>query len=179
MEDNTIVVFTSDHGDCLGIHEQVTKNNWYEESVRVPLIIRYPEKLKPRTDSILLSVPDFYPTFLGLLGLQKEIPKEVDGTNYTKYMITGKGNKPASQWYMRIDNLKPGFGLRGVRTAQYTYIVNVKESGKKSVVMYDRKNDPYQMVNIAESNPGTAAGMNREMLKWLEKYNDPIIKNLK
>ena len=43
LEEDTIVVFTSDHGNCLGIHNQIAKNNRYEESMRVPFLIRYPE----------------------------------------------------------------------------------------------------------------------------------------
>ena len=73
LDDNTIVVFTSDHGNCLGIHDQVSKNNHYEESMRIPLMIRLSGRIKPRQDDLLISVPDMYPTLLELMGFTIDI----------------------------------------------------------------------------------------------------------
>ncbi len=176
---NTIVVFTSDHGDCMGIHGEVTKNNWYEESMRVPLIIRYPEKLKPRKDDILISTPDIYPTLLGLMGLKDAIPREVDGNDLTDYLVTGKGEKPASQWYMRVDNQLPAYGLRGVRTSRYTFVINQPKDREKVTWLFDRKADPYQMTNIAEKNPEVVKDLTSELTKWMKKFYDPWSANLK
>ena len=58
LEKNTIVLFSSDHGNCLGIHDQISKNNHYEESMRIPFIIRWPGKINPRQDKLLISTPD-------------------------------------------------------------------------------------------------------------------------
>ena len=178
LAENTIVVFTSDHGDCLGIHEEVTKNNWYEEAMRVPLLIRYPAKLKSHYDDILLSTPDIYPTLLGLMGLASSIPKEVDGQNLAEYLISGKGEKPASQWYMRIDNEKPDFGLRGIRNNRYTFVINQEEGKDKILMLYDRQYDPFQMKNIAAENPGIVRELTEEMRLWQIKNSDPWIKNM-
>lgn len=178
LDENTIVVFTSDHGDCLGIHEEVTKNNWYEEAMRVPLLIRYPGKLKARTDDVLLSTPDIYPSLMGLMGFSSAIPKEVDGENLAKYLISGKGKKPASQWYMRIDQEKPEYGLRGVRNDRYTFVINQPDGKDKTVMLFDRKNDPYQLENIATKNPDLVKKLTTEMQSWLARYNDPWLKNL-
>ncbi|MBL7965936.1 MAG: sulfatase [Prolixibacteraceae bacterium] len=178
LEENTIVVFTSDHGDCLGMHEEVTKNNPYEESMRVPLLIRFPATLKPRHDNILISTPDLYPTLLGLMNLASSIPSEVDGTDYSKYLIRGKGAKPSSQWYMKVDNASKESGIRGVRTDRYTYVVN-KKNGEKNVMLFDRKNDPYQLTNIATENPKLTETLDKELVVWLKKYNDPWLYNMK
>ena len=69
LTDDTSVLFTSDHGDCLGSHEEVSKNNHFEESLRVPFLIRWPGRIPARPDDLLLSVPDIYPTVLELLNL--------------------------------------------------------------------------------------------------------------
>lgn len=179
LEENTIVVFTSDHGDCLGIHEEVTKNNPYEESMRVPLLIRYPSQLKPRRDPLLISTPDLYPTLLGLIGLSDFIPSEVDGTDFSPYLATGKGAVPKSQWYMRIDNGQLEGGLRGVRTERYTYVVDLKNPEEQGILLFDRETDPYQMKNIAPENQSLIRELDDELNKWLEKFNDPWLKKRK
>jgi arylsulfatase A-like enzyme len=176
---NTIVVFTADHGDCMGIHGEITKNNWYEESMRVPLIIRFPEQLKPRTDNIMLSTLDISPTLLGLMGFSSFIPVEVDGNNLADYLLSGKGNKPSTQWYMRIDREHNEFGLRGVRTNRYTFVINQPGDGKREILLFDRKTDPFQMKNIAGENQEQIKILTGELRKWLQKFNDPWLrKNL-
>ena len=64
MFDNTIVVFVSDHGDSMGMHENIGKNIFYEEAMRVPFMISWGSKLSPRVDEdLLLSVEDFVQPF--------------------------------------------------------------------------------------------------------------------
>jgi arylsulfatase A-like enzyme len=178
LAENTIVVFTSDHGNCLGIHGEVTKNNWYEESMRVPLLIRYPCRIKPHTDSILLSTPDISPTLLGLMGFSEDIPKTTDGENLSEYLLTGKGPKPVSQWYMRILDGNPLLDLRGIRTDRYTFVVNIKTEKQREVMLFDRKKDPFQMNNIADESPKLIREMSAMLKQWLSKYQDPWLVNL-
>lgn len=64
LSDNTLVVFFSDHGCCLGSHGEATKNNWYEESMRIPMLLRLPNIIKPHHDDALMSLADRYPTIL-------------------------------------------------------------------------------------------------------------------
>jgi len=178
LDENTIVVFTSDHGNCIGIHDESTKNNPYEEAMRVPLMIRYPGKLKPHHDDLLISTPDLYPTLLGLMGFASSIPDEVDGVNFSSYLITGKGEKPSSQWYMRIDGGKPDYGLRGVRTDRYTFVINQINDIDKKILLFDREKDPYEMNNISAQNPKLVQDLSLILKTWLTKYKDPWIKNL-
>ncbi len=100
LDEETVVLFTSDHGNCLGCHEEVSKNVHYEESMRVPFLIRWPGKIAPRHDDLLLSTPDIYPTLLDLLGLDDKIPHEVEGTSRAPLLLTGQGERPASQLYL-------------------------------------------------------------------------------
>jgi len=178
LEENTIVVFTSDHGDCMGIHGEQTKNNPYEEAMRVPLLIRFPGRLKPHTDDILLSTLDLYPTLMGLMGFGSAVPNEVDGENRAGYLLTGKGPKPESQWYMRISDGRSDLGLRGVRTVRYTFVIDQQNDNRRNVMLFDRREDPFEMKNIANEQPAVIQHLTQVLRQWLIKYNDPWLKNL-
>lgn len=90
---DTIVVFTSDHGDMLGSHGRIDKNIAYDEAVRVPLYIR-DRRLQPGTSDLLVSNIDYMPTLLALCGVQP--PATVQGRDLSGLMLTGKGDKPQS-----------------------------------------------------------------------------------
>ena len=95
IEDNTIFVFTSDHGDMLYSHGNVKKQQPWDESLLVPFILRYPEKLGTceKTIEMPINTPDILPTLLGLSGI--EIPETVEGTDYSK-VISGE-EKPTNE----------------------------------------------------------------------------------
>ena len=174
MADNTLFVFTSDHGNCLGIHNHNTKNVPEEESMQIPLLVRLPGKLKPRREDLLISVPDMYPTMLGLLGLAKEIPPEIDGTDYASLLLTGQGDRPSSQPYINITVEEPSRGRRGVRTDRYTLIIDHLPNQEEHVILYDRKTDPYQLENQAEKQPDVVERLKREeLMPWLKRMGDP------
>lgn len=95
LAEDTLVVFTADHGDMLGAHGLEYKGVHYEESVRIPLLMRYPRKLRPNTTSdLLISNADYMPTFVSLGG--GEIPKAVQGTSLASQIFEGKGAEPNS-----------------------------------------------------------------------------------
>ncbi len=178
LEENTIVVFTSDHGNCLGIHNQITKNNHYEESMRIPFLIRYPGKITPRQDDLLLSALDIYPTLLDLMGLGSDIPKQVDGTSYAKLFTTGKGERPDSQWYMWTpEGGKCQWGRRGLRTHRYTFVISKAEGKPTKTFLYDNIADPYQLKNIANDKPEYVKKLTGKLEKTLTQYNDPWLKS--
>ncbi|MHC4912404.1 MAG: sulfatase family protein [Planctomycetota bacterium] len=153
ITEDTIVVFTSDHGDMMGSHERFGKSTWHEESIGIPFIIRWPGRIKPATEDMPFACYDFMPTLLGLMGLS--IPKAVEGTNYSKLMLGKKMNKPsaafiayyqypdkvmavgqpASIWVQQgVDLRKKGIdwrtiGFRGLVTKRYTYVVDRYSDG--------------------------------------------------
>jgi arylsulfatase A-like enzyme len=174
LEKDTLVVFTSDHGNCLGCHEQVSKNVHYEESMRVPFLIRWPGKIRPRRDNLLLSTPDIYPTLLDLMGFGSDIPEEVDGVSHASILTTGSGPRPASQLYMWIPCGKPAWGRRGVRTHRYTMVVTKEEGMAERIVLHDNVEDPYQLKNIATGRPAIVKRLReKELAAWLENTGDP------
>jgi arylsulfatase A-like enzyme len=174
LAENTIVVFTADHGNCLGIHGHMTKNVPEEESMRVPLLIRYPGKLRPRQDDLLISVPDMYPTLLDLMGLAEHVPPDVDGISHAELLLTGEGRRPTSQLYLWVPCEQPSLGRRGVRTKQHTLVVDRMPGKDAQVLLYDNVADPYQLKNLAEDQPQVIDRLIREELDpWLRRTSDP------
>jgi arylsulfatase A-like enzyme len=177
MDQNTIVLFTSDHGDCLGRHDEISKNNCYEESMVIPFIIRWPGHFKPGKDDLLISVPDVYPTLLSLLGLGSKVPKGVMGKDYSDIFLTGKGSRPSSQLYMWMPFDNPTLGKRGVRTNNYTLMFNRLPDNTLDTVLFDNIKDPYQMNNIASKNLEIVTSLTNELQKWLTSNHDTWGKN--
>ena len=177
LKNDTIVVFTSDHGNCLGCHEHATKNVHYEESMRIPFLIRWPGKIKPRHNDLLLSTPDIYPTLLDLMGFGGDIPREVEGISHASLFLTGKGRLPTSQLYIWVPVGKPAWGRRGVRTHLYTLMISKMPDKQIEYVLHDNVNDPYQLKNIADANPDVVKELIKELEGLLRKHNDPWLKS--
>ncbi len=189
MDKNTIVIFTSDHGDCLGKHGMISKSNPYEESMHIPFIIRWTGKIKPGQDSLLFSTPDIYPTLMGLMGLENDIPSVVDGTNFAG-LFTGnkKVARPTSQLYFMTDGQlysppggKKGLflesGERGVRTNRYTLSIIRGPKDKSTTYLWDRWKDPMELDNISKENPKIVQELvEKELIPWLKKTGDPWLK---
>ena len=145
--------------------------------MRVPLLIRYPGKLKSGTNNLLISTTDLYPTILGLMGMEELIPAKVDGTNLSSLLTLESGEKPSSQWYMKVPVGNPSQGIRGVRTERYTFIVELDNSNQMRKVLFDRETDPYHLKNIANTNQQLEEELMAELKSWLIKNNDPWIKH--
>ena len=84
LRDNTILVFTSDHGDMLHSHDHIRKQKPYDESVRVPFLVRYPDRCAGREIDMPIGTPDIMPTLLGLSGIQ--VPGSVEGRDYSQML---------------------------------------------------------------------------------------------
>ena len=154
IKDNTIVVFTSDHGDMLGSHGYQRKQKPWDESVRVPFLIRYPAKLgeKGKTLDMPFETPDIMPTLLSLCDLI--IPNGVEGVDYSRY-LAGKLNAPDNATLIECASpfgewLRKNGGkeYRGIRTKRYTYVRDLNGPW----LLYDNQNDPYQQNNLVNSH---------------------------
>ena len=158
LDDNTIVVFTSDHGETMcsqGTDDP--KNSIYTESFNVPFMIRYPDKIRPRVDSTLLSTIDIMPTLLSMAGLEAKIPESAEGRDLSPVLLeNGKDcDIPDCALYIRNvngpkdedGNVRGFFPVaRGIKTDRYTFEVAIKKNGSlASVTIYDDINDPYQL----------------------------------
>jgi len=158
LEENTIFVFVSDHGDLLGSHGGRNKQQPYDESIRIPLLVRWPAGLgtKARQLGAPMTLEDLMPTLLALCGAK--IPKGVEGRDFSDYVRGGKAPSddavligcaaPFGQWIRAIG----GREYRGVRTARYTFVRDLKGPW----LLFDNQADPYQMNNLV-ARPECAA----------------------
>ncbi|NCO34559.1 MAG: hypothetical protein AUJ92_07415 [Armatimonadetes bacterium CG2_30_59_28] len=188
IAEDTIVVFTSDHGDMLGSHGQLHKLQPWEESVRVPFLIRYPGKVKVgmRTE-VPFGTPDILPTLFGMMGLK--VPHGVEGSDLSPALLGKPMETPQSAvllcvtssvtWGQRWTNCsKGGWGMpfgfirpyRGVRTRTHTYI----RDRQGPWFLYDNEHDPYQLTNLIETKGKSAVlpELDRELNDWLERTGD-------
>jgi len=175
--DNTIIIFTSDHGDCHGIHEQMSKNNPYEESIKIPLIINWNKKLKHRIDNkTLISIGDLYPTILSMLGYKKQIPADVETIDFADSILKNKtSNKVEFQPYYffpRADQKSKG--KRGLRNSQYTFVLTKTLNGFTKE-LFDRESDPFELNNIAGKKPDLIKKFTKKLSLLLEKQNDSFM----
>ena len=166
IEEDTILLFTSDHGDMIGSHGQQRKQRPWDESIRVPFLIHSPEKLGTEGKKLnaMIDAPDIMPTLLGLSGIT--VPKSVEGFDYSKYIIEGEDPSiPDSALIMCMHPFGEyirkfgGKEYRGIRTERYTYAKDLEGPW----ILYDNESDPYQIENLLEK-PG-----HEELLDKLEK----------
>ena len=137
---DTIVVFTADHGDMLGSQGLEYKNEPYEESARLPLIIRYPRAFKPGRNNTLISNVDYMPTFLGLCGA--EVPENVQGLNHTRLLMTGEGRRPESLF---AEGKMAGEGEWRMIVRGFDKMVINRQD--EVTHLYNLSNDPFEMTN--------------------------------
>lgn len=177
--DNTLVVFTSDHGICMGAHGQAGKDIFYEESMSIPLIISWPDKVKPRTDTCtMVAFADLYPTLLTAMGLGNHIPAEVQTFDWSDALLKGKEYPHAVQPYYYIQASDPSTGYRGLRTPSHTFVIHATSGKMDEVWLFDRTSDPYQMNNQAQQHPQLVKRLMRQLKKWLKKTEDPFVQYL-
>jgi arylsulfatase A-like enzyme len=170
VADNTIVVFTSDHGDILrshGIREH--KSHPQQISCRVPLILRMGSKIKPRVSDMLIGLLDLMPTMLGLMGIKP--PKTCQGSDYSKAIMAGRDEVTES---VPMFFWGKGSDWRGVYTHRYTYAFQLIGGRKRINVLFDRKNDPYELKNLfgSSEHKDLQARLHAMTLDWMKKFKD-------
>ncbi|BDD07436.1 sulfatase family protein [Aureibacter tunicatorum] len=201
IADNTILVFTSDHGEMLGSHDRMQKCVWYEEASAVPMMIRWPKALKPHEFEPLFQTYDIMPSLLGLMDL--EIPESCDGEDLSPLMRQESGVKDErnsvllhefvcrpwplatvgqdmSPWV--ADTLKlakegidwRNLGYRGLRTKTHTFVAVRSADGRDlEFRLYDNINDKYQLNPVIKKNPES----NPLMRKLLPELKDWLKKS--
>ena len=145
--DNTVIVFGSDNGFFLGAHQRGDKRLMYEESLRIPLIVRYPKLIAPGTtkDEMVLNI-DVAPTFIDLAGGQ--IPDEMQGESFMPLMENEQSDWRNSIMYEYYqEEYAPGLVTTvGVRNERYKYIES-PDLPDDINELYDLEKDPLEMDN--------------------------------
>ncbi|VGO13566.1 Arylsulfatase [Pontiella desulfatans] len=171
IADNTIVVFTSDHGEMMGSHGKVpsAKLHPYDEANLVPFLFRYPPLTdgKARKIKTPLNTPDILPTLLALTDI--EIPDTIEGEDLS--VLIKEPGKEIGRAALTMQ-IKPQSTLRipyrGVRTARYWYAEQA-DNGEK--LLFDCEKDPYQMNNLY-GNPEAKA----LQTKMAERLKEELVK---
>lgn len=179
IKNNTIVVYTSDHGDMLSSHGLSRKRYPHEESINIPFIIRYPGKVpaNKETDAILSTI-DVMPSLFSLAGFKSAIPAGIQGIDLS-HKMKGKGGFERDCAYIGITSFNsiahPPDIWVGVRTKRYIFACFPKGSSaggsKDGYVLFDIKKDPYELKNLVD-RPETA-GLQAAL--W-DKLNDLLEK---
>ena len=179
IAEDTIIVYSSDHGSMFGSHGVGSKRQPFEESIRVPFIIRWPGVIPAgQTPGPLFGSIDIMPTMCALAGIP--VPDTCMGLDFSA-TLRGKpgGPDPESQFIMHISKKNASHGenhpapiFRGVRTKRYTYAVYPD----RPWCLFDNAKDPYQLNNLID-DPAHAKlrAKNAETLReWLRRAQDPF-----
>lgn len=169
LSENTILVFTSDHGDMIYSQNQQRKQKPWEESTRIPMLFRLPTStgIKPQHLPATINSEDIMPTLLSLAHLR--IPKSVEGFDFSGAM---RGGEDPSRGATIIRCIAPfgefarkagGREYRAIRSAHYTYAKDLKGPW----LLYDNQADPNQLHNLV--NQPDQAALQAEMESLLQK----------
>lgn len=144
--DNTIIIFSSDHGEMLGDHDLWGKKHPYEASVGVPLIIAGPEFAQGRRSDALVDIMDLAATCLTAAELP--VPEDMDSRTLIPYL---RDDEPAHR-----DHIISALGdWQAVRDTRYKLVRGFPEI--ESLALYDLANDPNEDANIAADHPDVVA----------------------
>lgn len=177
LDENSIIIFTSDHGELFGAHGRRAKNIFYEEAVRVPFLVKWKGHLEEGVQrNFVFNTVDVMPSLLNMMGLP--IPKGVEGTDLSA-CIAGEADTQEGALMMGTGPTAifgDGNEWRAYRTKQYTYAV-FKSDGQE--LLFDDLNDPYQMNNLMDDPDyaQTAAELKVKMASKMEEINDTFENN--
>ena len=174
LAENTLVIFTSDHGEMLGAHGMREKNVFLEESAHIPMLIRLPGKIEP--ESVVegyVSTMDLYATILDYTGVAgplsdgKSLRGLIDKTDKTngKYVVT--------EWLNNEDKM-PGYMIL---KEGWKMFIPYSETSTVIDALYNLNDDPYEMNNLLGSNPdkkkytAKVNELHTDLVNWLKEHN--------
>ena len=182
LEENTVIVFTADHGECAGAHGLNQKTVLYEEVARVPLIISVPGQHAARTaDQFANAGIDILPTMLEFIGAPR--PARLTGASLRPLAL----GEVVSNWRSEIvvennmtqagmvDGSVPMTEGRMIRNARYKYCVYAHGQRRESLV--DLEKDPGEMNDLARdpAHRETLLALREDLRKWGVENHDPLI----
>ncbi|HSH20619.1 MAG TPA: sulfatase/phosphatase domain-containing protein, partial [Draconibacterium sp.] len=171
LDKNTIIVFTSDHGDMDSSHRLEHKSVFYDESVRVPLIMSWKDKIQPGLvdkNNMVINGLDLLPTLCDFAGIK--IPENAPGISL-KNVVTGKQKKQVRD-YVVSETL----GARMVFDGEWKYMI--AGNAEQLEMLFNLKNDPGEMHNLAlQTEYNEQLVRCRKLLsEWYGKHKIPLDK---
>lgn len=155
LDEDTIVVFSGDHGDMLGERSLWYKMNWFEMSARVPLVFHFPKLFTPHRVASHVSTMDLLPTFLDLAGgtLHKQLP--MDGKSFYGALVQQTDYKPSNEVfgeYMGEGTISP---VVMIRRGEWKYVTSLVDPPQ----LYHTASDPHELINLAKATSEPAASV--------------------
>lgn len=170
LDQNTIVVYTTDHGDLLGSHgRDLPKTYPEDESIHIPLLIRQPGKIAAGKPSrLLVGTLDLMPTLLGLMDLKG--PGDMHGTDLSKAILSGDEEIAESVPLFYYHTDRTWFGV-STREHTYSYSVGQKDGTSNLNVLFDRAKDRWQLNNLygAPDKKTLQAHLDSLSQAWLDR----------
>lgn len=173
LAENTVVIYASDQGFYLGEHGWFDKRFMYEESLRTPMVARYPGVIKPGTkvDQFVLNV-DWAPTFLDIAGVA--VPADIQGKSFLPVLQNPSTPGRDAAYYHYYEYPRPHHVLPhfGVRTAKYKLI---RFYGEKNFwELYDLEKDPRELNNIYATEGAGSVGteLKARLQQLIQEYDD-------
>lgn len=176
LDRETLVIWTTDHGDTIGAHGICNKDyTMYEEIYRVPLIVRWPG-VTPEgqaSDAYVHHFLDIFATLIDVAG--GEVPKDAHGRSLRPIL---EGREPPADWprdaYCEFHGSHMGlYSMRLLSDDDYAYIYHTNDIDE----LYDRRRDPWQLSNLAEEPGEHRAALEerrRRMVGWMARTNDHL-----
>jgi arylsulfatase A-like enzyme len=168
VADDTIVVFSSDHGDMIGSQGYKAKRWPYEESARVPFLIRYPAAIP--AGSVLddpFGSPDIYPTVAGLARVKA--PDNLDGIDFSELFSAKTKTAPRDYVYMEMPYaFVPWPGWRAFRTKDQMYA----RISDRPWLLYNVAADPWETNNLVAAEPEMVKQCDARLADMMKKYGD-------
>ncbi|WP_111494038.1 choline-sulfatase [Marinobacter bohaiensis] len=145
LDENTIIVFSGDHGDMLGERDLWYKMSWFEWSARVPLIVHAPERFKPGRVSQSVSTMDLLPTFVDMAsgGDYGQYAVPLDGRSLMPHLQREGGHDEVTGEYMGEGTVAP---LMMIRRGDYKYVCCPSDPDQ----LFDLARDPQERTNLAD-----------------------------
>ncbi|MCY1723472.1 sulfatase [Prolixibacteraceae bacterium Z1-6] len=178
--DNSIIVFTSDHGEMMGAHgfRPYMKHQPYSESANIPFLISYPgmENTKGHTAEAAITTPDILPSLLSLCNIN--IPESIEGYDLSE-IIKDPGKDPErAALYMNpcpFGIAYPSNEYRAIRTANYTYV----KTPEGPSMLFDNKKDPAQLYNLVNQEEWIEiqTKLDKELMRELARIGDAEIRS--
>jgi choline-sulfatase len=179
IDKKTVIVFLADHGDSQGAHLWNQKTNFFEEVINVPFIITLPGKSKPEISNRLIETGiDLIPTVCDYAGIK--VPAELPGLSAKKLAEDKNGGIPRAYIVSSVkpiqgspvDGVKPDPDGRMVRGDDFKYWIY--SQGKQRESLFDTKNDPGEMVNLATDPKykDILLQYRKFLQSWCTKYKD-------
>jgi arylsulfatase A-like enzyme len=170
--DNTVIIFTADHGDCMGAHRLIEKGEFmYDEIYRIPLVVSHPACVQPgRVNDDFYYLQEIMCSILDIAG--HKVPESLDGHSFLPAMLGHDAPNGREEVYCVFDRHFTVANQRMIRSKTHQFTFNSSDTSE----LYDLTQDPYQLNNLINdtANQNVKAHLIDRMRQNMIELNDPV-----